>query len=408
MKKVFICCLVLLLAIITASLAVGSDYSEMINVYRNKVALEVNSVRVTTDNFLYNGTTYVPIRAVSELLGKDVGWNAYTNVASINEKKFEKESLARLLPDKTGYKWMYEGFAEYSHQMALDAITDEPQKRIYAISGEVGDPSGGASTKDRNINIKYSIVENQLIQEKTEQAMLDSKYDKLILIKTPLTIGTFWAETVVDKTGKATLINALIKKVELTSDNKLKYTVNYKDTNSAYYEERVIKEGAGVIAFEKLLELEGSSFPVSYFTYLSGDLNTVQLSLYFPDNNAEYVHLEKRNVLVVDAQTARAAVTELINGPSVSGLIPPIPAGTRLLNIYIQDRTCFVDFSREFITNHSGGSAGETMTLASIVNSLTELDTIDRVQVLVEGQSGETLGQILLDRPLERMADLIR
>ena len=59
-------------------------------------------------------------------------------------------------------------------------------------------------------------------------------------------------------------------------------------------------------------------------------------------------------------------------------------------------------------SNHSGGSAGETMTLASIVNYLTEFDTIDRVQVLVEGKSGETLGQILLDHPLERMADLIK
>ncbi|MFA4885664.1 MAG: GerMN domain-containing protein [Desulfotomaculaceae bacterium] len=407
MKKVFISCLVLVLVIITSSLAMGNNLIELINVHRNKVILEVNTIRVTTDNFLYNGTTYVPIRAVSELLGKDVGWNAYTNVASINEFKYEKEQLSRLLPDKAGYNWIYEGFAEYGHQMELDVITDEPQKRMYSISGEVGDPSNGESTKDRSISIKYTIEVNRLIQEKTEQAMLDSKYDKLILIKTPLTVGTFWTETVVDKTGKETLMNAHIKKVELTDDNKKKYTVKYEDTNSGYYEERVIKEGAGVVAFEKLLELEDSSFPVSYFTYLSGDLKTIQLNLYFADNNAEYVHLEKRDVLVADAQTAKAVVEALINGPVVSGLNPTIPEGTSLLNIYIQYGTCFVDFSREFIVNHPGGSAGELMTLASIVNSLTELDTIDRVQILVEGKSGETLGQILLAQPFERMADLI-
>ncbi len=407
MKKVFICCFVLILVLITSSLSMGNDLSELIKVHRNKVILEVNSIRVTTDNFLYNGTTYVPIRAVSELLGKDVGWNAYTNVASINEIKYEKEPLSRLLPDKTGYKWIYEGFAEYGHQMELDRIIDEPQKRIYSISGEVGDPSGGESTIDRNISIKYTIEENRLIQEKTEHAMLDSKYNKLILIKTPLTVGTFWSETVVDKSGKKTLINSLIKKAELTDDNKMKYTVKYEDTNSGYYEERIIKEGAGVIAFEKLLELEDSSFPVSYFTYVSGDLNTIQLKLYFPDNNAEKVHLEKRDVLVADAQTARAVVKALINGPSGSGLNPSIPEGTRLLNIYIQNGTCYVDFSREFIVNHSGGSAGELMTLASIVNSLTEFNTIDRVQILVEGKSGETLGHILLAQPFERMADLI-
>lgn len=408
MKRALIYCLAVIFVVITAGLAAGNDYSEMINVHRNKVILEVNSVRVDPDNFLYNGTTYVPLRAVSELLGKDVGWNAYTNVASINEIRYKKDALSRLLPEKTGYKWIYEGFAEYSHQMVLDKVTDEPQKRIYAISGEVGDPSGGESTKDRSISIKYTIEGNRLIQEKNEQAMLDSKYDKLILIKTPLTTGTFWTEKVFDKTGKETLINALIKKTELADDNKMKYTVRYQDTNSGYYEERVFKEGAGVIAFEKLLELDDSSFPAGYFTYLSGDLSTVRLSLYFSDNNAEYVHLENRDVLVVDGQTARAAVEELIAGPRASGLVPSIPAGTRLLNIYIRDRTCFIDFSREFIVNHSGGSAGEMITLASIVNTLTEFDTIDRVQILVDGKSGETLGQILLDHPLERMADLIK
>ena len=255
MKRAFIYCLAVIFVIIAAGQAAASDYSEMINVHRNKVILEVNSVRVAADNFLYNGTTYVPLRAVSELLGKEVGWNAYTNVASINDAKYEKEALSKLLPEKAGYKWMYEGFAEYSHQMVLDMITDEPQKRIYAISGEVGDPSGGEGTKDRSISIKYTIEANRLLQEKTEQAMLDSKFDKLILIKTPLAIGTYWTETVADKTGKETLVNALINKVELTGDNKLKYTVRYEDTNSGYYEERVIKEGAGIVAFEKLLEL---------------------------------------------------------------------------------------------------------------------------------------------------------
>lgn len=402
MKKVFICILALVLVGITGSLSLGDDLSETIKVQRNKVILEVNSVRVATDNFLYNGTTYVPIRAVSELLGKDVGWNAYTYVASIDEIKYEKEPLSGLLPDKTGYNWIYEGFAEYGHRMKLDQITDEPEKRIYSISGEVGDPSGGESTRDRNISIKYTIEKNRLIQEKTEQAMLDSKYDKLILIKTPLTAGTFWPETVVDKSGKGTLINSFIKKVELTDDGKKKYTVRYEDTRSGYYEERIIKEGNGIIAFEKLLELEDSSFPVSYFTYVSGDFKTVQLNLYFPDTDAQKVHLEKRDVLVADSQTARAAVEALINGPVTSGLLPSIPAGTRLLNIYIQDGTCYVDFSREFIVNHPGGSAGELMTLASIVNSLTEFDSIDRVQILVEGKSGETLGHILFDQPFQK------
>jgi len=213
MKKIAICCLILALAVIvTSSLSFGADSSELIKVYRNKVKLEVNSIRVDIDNFLYNGTTYVPIRAVAELLGKDVDWNAYTSVAGINDLRYEKEQISALLPEHEGYSWLYNGFAEYGHRMKLDKITDEAQKRVYSISGEVSDPSGGESTVDRNISLKYILEGNKLRQEKVEKAMLDSKYDSLTLIKTPLVSGTFWSEKVVDKSGKETLINSLIKK----------------------------------------------------------------------------------------------------------------------------------------------------------------------------------------------------
>lgn len=407
-KKIAVCCLALALVIVLASsLAFGADTGELIKVYRNLVKLEVNSTPVDTDNFLYNGTTYVPIRAVAELLGKEVDWNAYTSVAGINDVKYEKELLSGLLPDQEGYTWLYHGFAEYGHQMKLDKITDERQKRIYSISGEVYDPSGGESTKDRTISLHYILEDNNLKQEKVEEAMLDSKYDSLILIKTPLVAGTSWSQKVVEKNGKETLLNTLIKRVEVASDGKKEYTVRYEDTNSNYYEERVIKEGSGVVAFEKLLELEDSSFPVSYFQYVGGNIETIELNLYFPDEDASKLFQEKREMLVVDNRKARAAIQGLIAGPRQSGLKSSIPDGTVLLNIYIQNRICYLDFSREFIDNHSGGSAGELMTLGSIVNTLTDLEPIDSVQIMVEGKTGETLGNILLDSPLERMEDLI-
>jgi len=73
----------------------------------------------------------------------------------------------------------------------------------------------------------------------------------------------------------------------------------------------------------------------------------------------------------------------------------------------LEDGLCTVDLSKDFVDNHSGGSAGELMTLGSIVNTLTEFPEIDRVQILVEGQAGETLGNMLLDEPLYRFEDLI-
>ncbi len=406
MKKPFAILLGLLLVGALVINVVSVDISESIVVHRNLVKLEVNGNRVNVDNFLFKGVTYVPIRAISELLNKEVGWNTFTKVASINDTKYEKQQLSALLPGTRGFVWMYDGFAEYSHQMKIDNIIDESQKREYIISGEVGDPSGGESKLDRSIRLKYTITGNRIVQEKVESVMLDSKFNKITLIQTPLVAGTFWGEKVFDKQGVATTVNAFIQKVEITKDGRKQYTVRYDDINSNYYEVRVIKEGIGVVSFEKLLELKDSNFPVSYFLFTPGENKELQVKLYFPDNHAEKLQLEQRNISVVGGGTARAAVEALILGPTTN-LASSIPSGTRLLNIYIQNGICFVDFSKEFITNHSGGSAGETMTLYSIVNTLTEFNTIKGVQILVEGKTGETLGNIVLNEPLVRNQDLI-
>ena len=383
------------------------DTAETVTVYKNKVKIDVNGERVNADNFIYNGTTYIPLRAISEILGKHVGWNAFTNVASIDDKKYEKDQLSKLLPDKTGYMWIYNGFAEYAHEMTIDSIKEEYQKMTYHIIGKVEDPSGGESKLNMDIDIKYIISENRLIQEKNEEAMLDSKFDSITLIKTPLAAGTFWSENIADSSGKETTINSIITKVEIDEDGLKQYTVKYEDINSSYYEERIIKEGAGITSVEKLLELEDSTFPVSYFLYLSGDVKRVDVKVYFPDKKAEKVHIENRNILIDDSRTAYGAVQTLIGGPINDNLIGPIPPGTRLLNISISNGVCYVDFSREFIDNHSGGSASELMTLASIVNTLTEFDSVKKIQILVEGKKGATLGNMLLDMPLGRMDNLI-
>jgi|LSQX01.2.fsa_nt_gb hypothetical protein len=125
------------------------------------------------------------------------------------------------------------------------------------------------------------------------------------------------------------------------------------------------------------------------------------VNLYFAGSNAENLEIEERKLNVIDGAIARAVVEALIDGPTQK-LFATIPKDTRLLNIYILEGVAYVDFSQEFISNHSGGSAGEIMTLYSIVNTLTDFDTINSVQILIEGKKGETLGNIILDTPIER------
>lgn len=135
---------------------------------------------------------------------------------------------------------------------------------------------------------------------------------------------------------------------------------------------------------------------------------SVSISLYFSDQNGEYLHEEKRDIAMVPG-LARATVQELIAGPRTKGLLRTVPEGTKLLDINVENGLCRVDLSREFRENHWGGSSGEILTVYSLVDTLTQFPTIDKVEILVEGQTVETLaGHMDLSVPVIRNTQIIQ
>ncbi|MGI6128532.1 MAG: GerMN domain-containing protein [bacterium] len=138
--------------------------------------------------------------------------------------------------------------------------------------------------------------------------------------------------------------------------------------------------------------------PAGHINWISWDdtglspENAVALTLYFAEPSAMYLVPVTRLVPKTQA-VAQAAVEELIRGPAKeSNLSPVLPAGTRLLGVQLDKGTLTVDFSRELIDNHKGGSAGETLTIGGIVYSLTALPGVEQVQILIEGKAGESIG----------------
>ena len=78
----------LLIGVVIGALVFGGipALADMVNLDFNSINITVNGNKVNADNILYNDTTYVPLRAISEMLNKDVGWDGDTNTASINDK----------------------------------------------------------------------------------------------------------------------------------------------------------------------------------------------------------------------------------------------------------------------------------------------------------------------------------
>ena len=92
--------------------------------------------------------------------------------------------------------------------------------------------------------------------------------------------------------------------------------------------------------------------------------------------------------------------------PVSAPLLSAIPPGTTLRALFISEGgEAFVDFSREIVSAHTGGTANELLTIYTIVNALTEnLPAVRGVQVLVDGKEVDTLaGHVDLRNPLARM-----
>jgi len=139
---------------------------------------------------------------------------------------------------------------------------------------------------------------------------------------------------------------------------------------------------------------------------VSGETMTV--TLYFSDSQAMYVAGEKRDIEVPGGTSPEEMVIgELIAGPRHEDLWNAIPDGTRLLSVTTKDGLCTVNFSKEFVDNSPGGTASERMAIFSVVNTLTELKGLDKVQFLIEGKKREFYTHMTFDQPFSRDESVI-
>jgi spore germination protein GerM len=91
--------------------------------------------------------------------------------------------------------------------------------------------------------------------------------------------------------------------------------------------------------------------------------------------------------------------------PATEPLVSAIPAGTTLRALFLTERgDAYVDFSREIVAAHPGGTADELLTVYTVVNALTEnLPAVSGVQLLVDGKEIDTLaGHVDLRNPLAK------
>lgn len=125
--------------------------------------------------------------------------------------------------------------------------------------------------------------------------------------------------------------------------------------------------------------------------------------LYFGDPAGVVLQAETREITgCQDSQNClETTLQALIDGP-IGDLTPILPAHTRLLAVAEQDGLATVDFSRELISSHPGGSVSELLTAYGVINTLAEnFPHIRQLRILVEGEGVNSLkGHVDLRQPI--------
>ena len=135
----------------------------------------------------------------------------------------------------------------------------------------------------------------------------------------------------------------------------------------------------------------------------------VLLTLYFADASGKGLKkIQREEVYNSNISIEKLVVDKIINGPmsDENGAYPALSPETKVLSVSVKDGVCYVNFDSAFLTRDNGVSAD--VTIYSLVNSLIELNNVNKVQISVDGDTDVTYKEsVSLKKPLERKFELV-
>lgn len=131
-----------------------------------------------------------------------------------------------------------------------------------------------------------------------------------------------------------------------------------------------------------------------------------KLAVYFANEQGDAL-VESNLKITYDGtmSTERLIMTQLMEGPVMGDMQAIIPQGTVLNKVLIRDGVCSVDFNEKFMEKREGITA--EVAIYSIVNSLTELSNVYKVQFLINGETRKSYQHLDFSQPFERNLEIV-
>lgn len=143
-------------------------------------------------------------------------------------------------------------------------------------------------------------------------------------------------------------------------------------------------------------------------------LEKMTVTVFFPDSNGMKLvpvtrKIEFDNPPSADSNKYLRTMQELVAGPNDdSEGYNVMPQGSKVLDVTVgSNGLAIVNFNENFKRHFHGGSTEEKMLIGAIVNTLTQFDEVQKVQIKVENKvlSGFN-GNFDLSKPLSKFKNL--
>ena len=186
----------MLLGAMVATLIVGAVPIAYAKVADTMIPVSYNSIKVLVDGkelktdkepFAYDGTTYLPVRAVAEAVGKEVKWDSATKTVTLSEKMTDAkvdtqpEPVAAdpVLYNSNGIKITYKGTSESTFGKDINLLIENStnkdytvQVRDFSVNGYMIDPIFSCDvTAGKKANDEITITSSYL----KDNSILDVK-----------------------------------------------------------------------------------------------------------------------------------------------------------------------------------------------------------------------------------------
>lgn len=246
------------------------------------------------------------------------------------------------------------------------------------------------SSTETKVEMHPHQMESENLEEQLEEVLryLETNPEKLEY-KAPLAMG-FAVLDVNLKDGKVTLnVDSAYEQLSVTTEVLIRAAltrtltqldgINYVGITvegSQLYDS--LGSPVGWMSAEQFIDNDGS------------EINTyelVRIKLYFAsEDGTKLISAYRQKRYASSTPMERFVVEELIAGPSgkVEGLYPSVNPATKIINVMTKDGICYVNLDESFLTVFNNVST--EISVYSVVNTLAELNNINKVQILINGE----------------------